>query len=43
MPSFQGEHNDEILRLIDVAAADIDSLRERKITLSRRNPVGAFD
>lgn len=43
VPSFQGEHNDEILRLIDVAAADIDSLRERKITLSRRNPVGAFD
>ena len=42
-PAFQGEHNDEILRLIEVPETDIEALRERRITLSRRNPVGSFD
>ena len=42
-PSFQGEHNTEILRSIGVPESDIDSLRERKIVVSRRNPVGSYD
>ena len=42
-PSFQGEHNVEILRSIGVPETDIDSLQERKIVVSRRSPVGAYD
>ncbi len=43
IPSFQGEHNVEILRSIGVPETDIESLQERKIVLSRRSPVGAYD
>lgn len=42
-PAFQGEHNDAILGERGMPRARIDDLRERRILVSRRNPVGDFD
>lgn len=43
LPGFQGEHNAAVLRDEGLDDAAIAELRNRKILLSRRNPLGAFD
>jgi crotonobetainyl-CoA:carnitine CoA-transferase CaiB-like acyl-CoA transferase len=43
IPAFQGEHNEEILAENNVPADRIKDLQARKILLSRRNPLGAYD
>jgi CoA:oxalate CoA-transferase len=43
MPAFQGEHNEEILAERQVAPDKIADMRKRRVLLSRRSPVGAFD
>jgi CoA:oxalate CoA-transferase len=42
-PAFQGEHNEEILAERDVPKARIDDMKRRRILLSRKTAVGAFD
>jgi CoA:oxalate CoA-transferase len=42
-PAFQGEHNEEILAERNVPADRIEDLQRRKVLLSRRSPMGAFD
>jgi CoA:oxalate CoA-transferase len=42
-PAFQGEHNEEILAERDVPKAQIDDMKRRRILLSRKTAVGAFD
>jgi CoA:oxalate CoA-transferase len=42
-PSFQGEHNVEVFSERQVPAQRLADLRKRKILLSRRDPVGAFE
>lgn len=41
--AFQGEHNDEILSERKLSPEQIADLKKRKILLSRRAPIGAFD
>jgi CoA:oxalate CoA-transferase len=43
VPAFQGEHNAEVLSEYSVPAEEIESLRDRKILLSRNSPMGTFD
>ncbi|HEY0911522.1 MAG TPA: CoA transferase [Bradyrhizobium sp.] len=43
IPAFQGEHNEEILAERHVAPDKIADMRKRRVLLSRRSPVGAFD
>jgi len=43
IPAFQGEHNIELLTERNFDPASIQSLRERRILLSRKSPRGAFD
>jgi len=43
IPAFQGEHNEEILLENNVLPSRIKDLQERKVLLSRRNPVGSYD
>lgn len=43
VPAFQGEHNEEILTENNIPPARIRALQERKVLLSRRNPVGSYD
>jgi crotonobetainyl-CoA:carnitine CoA-transferase CaiB-like acyl-CoA transferase len=42
-PAFQGEHNAEICAEANVAPETIQSLKDRRILLSRRSITGAFD
>lgn len=42
-PAFQGEHNAEICAEAKVAPETIQSLKDRRILLSRRSITGAFD
>jgi CoA:oxalate CoA-transferase len=42
-PSFQGEHNMEVFSERHVPAERLADLRNRKILLSRRHPLGAFE
>jgi CoA:oxalate CoA-transferase len=42
-PAFQGEHNEQILGEYGVPVDRIETLRQRHILLSRRNPTGPFD
>jgi CoA:oxalate CoA-transferase len=42
-PAFQGEHNEQILGEYGVPVDRIETLRQRHILLSRRNPAGPFD
>ena len=43
IPAFQGEHNDEILAERHVSPDEIADMKERRIVLSRKTSVGAFD
>lgn len=43
IPSFQGEQNEAVLRDRGIDEATIADLKKRRILLSRRNPLGAFD
>lgn len=43
VPAFQGEHNVEILTEYQFAPERIRDLQSRRVLLSRRNPVGAYD
>lgn len=43
IPSFQGEDNAAVLADYGVNAEQIESLRERRVLLSRRTPRGAYD
>jgi CoA:oxalate CoA-transferase len=43
IPAFQGEHNDEILAERRVPPDDIADMKERRILLSRKTALGAFD
>lgn len=43
IPAFQGEHNEEILLENNILPSRIKDLQERKVLLSRRNPVGSYD
>jgi CoA:oxalate CoA-transferase len=42
-PAFQGEHNHEILTEVNVPEEEIRDLQQRRILLSRRKIVGAYD
>jgi crotonobetainyl-CoA:carnitine CoA-transferase CaiB-like acyl-CoA transferase len=42
-PAFQGEHNEEILAERDIPKDQIDDMKRRRILLSRKTAVGAFD
>jgi crotonobetainyl-CoA:carnitine CoA-transferase CaiB-like acyl-CoA transferase len=42
-PAFQGEHNAQILDEYQIPADQIKDLQDRRILLSRRKPMGAFD
>jgi CoA:oxalate CoA-transferase len=41
--AFQGEHNDEILSEWNCSPDKIADMKRRKVILSRRTPVGAYD
>jgi CoA:oxalate CoA-transferase len=43
IPAFQGEHNEEILAERHIAPDKIADMQKRRVLLSRRSPVGAFD
>jgi CoA:oxalate CoA-transferase len=43
IPAYQGEHNAEILAERSVDSATIEDLRQRRVLLSRRTPLGAYD
>ena len=43
IPAYQGEHNADILDEYQVSSDRIRELQERKILLSRRKPMGAYD
>ncbi len=43
VPAFQGEHNIELLSERNMEPAKIQSLRERRILLSRKSLRGDFD
>jgi len=43
IPYFQGESNDELLAEYGVTAAEAETLKNQRVTLSRRSPAGAFD
>jgi CoA:oxalate CoA-transferase len=43
IPSFQGEDNAAILAERNIDPAIIEDLRQRRVTLSRRSPRGAYD
>jgi crotonobetainyl-CoA:carnitine CoA-transferase CaiB-like acyl-CoA transferase len=43
VPAFQGEHNHEILSEVNVPEEVIKDLRQRRILLSRRSIMGAYD
>jgi hypothetical protein len=43
VPAFQGEHNEEILTERQIAPDKIADMRKRRVLLSRRSPIGAFD
>ena len=43
IPAYQGEHNEDILDEYQVPSDRIRDLQQRKILLSRRKPVGAYD
>jgi CoA:oxalate CoA-transferase len=42
-PAFQGEHNEEILTEQNVDAEKVADMKRRKVLLSRRSPLVAFD
>lgn len=43
IPYFQGESNDELLAEYGVTAAEAETLKNQRVTLSRRSPAGTFD
>lgn len=43
IPYFQGESNDELLAEYGVTTAEAETLKNQRVTLSRRSPAGAFD
>ncbi|RZF26722.1 CoA transferase [Paraburkholderia sp. UYCP14C] len=43
LPYFQGECNAHVLAELGVSAEELEVLRRRRVLLSRRSPVGAFD
>lgn len=42
-PAFQGEHNEQILAGRNISPEKIADLQKRRVLLSRRAPLGAFD